>query len=819
MQIELEDIVVLSFPAAPTTLPTPKEISELISESDATTRTSVLVDLPKMNQIELNEILRRLSDSFMSRHGYENVGDSLDGVLPPEPSGISTLLTITKKLDGVTKIIRFGTQSFVSQPDQLWVEGFTIDGDMFIPNADAEIATSLTQELFAALEQGRAALSVLDLEKKIIQLSYIDAANAIKMLKSFGVKTFSNSKGEGEGEEDVPDTVTWSELPYVMQVPEPDTKFTGLVGKNTAISNGTTVPTTPGDLSDSTISSPMTQLIVIFDPAQPDTFSDIQKMLDTYIDRAARQVFIEAMVIEINEDGLKDIGVNWHMLDANNPTLLDLQAGKSNAGADGDTLNFTLIDLNLERAFTRFNEWWFDIDIRALVRDGKAEILSRPSVLTLNNRQASIRVGEDIPIATSTNVSNTNVLAFNFKYQPTGIMLNIRPRIANDGREVSMLIDTIVSSRVPGADLNLLDSAGNTVASAPTISSRRVQTYGIIPNNTPFIIGGLVNKETHTIHDKVPFLGDLPLIGGLFRADKTTTSKTEVIIVLTPHVLPQGGDHLSSMPKDHERFDNLDNELFRNSYRLRKDDIFDLAFINNHEKLQQYRDYVSNAIQEDYRLVTDSSHAPFANGHFPGESVMVTRMIYEVIKENNVHEPIQTEKLLYHTIDGSGNRALENISNTLANSVGEISLDGFFRDNRKQAVAIVFEGGNDIPQIGTLVCADRATWQEQLLKLNQNQNQHAIIISEKKDLDRLHKAVALKHFLEVNSGEDTLTLNNFKAGQYVMLPELHGGQVHIIDEDVAKYFYQTEHYYNATIQAINEAMDQLDKSIQESPLN
>ena len=52
-----------------------------------------------------------------------------------------------------------------------------------------------------------------------------------------------------------------------------------------------------------------------------------------------------------------------------------------------------------------------------------------------------------------------------------------------------------------------------------------------------------------------------------------------------------------------------------------------------------------------------------------------------------------------------------------------------------------------------------------------------------------------------------------------MLPELHGGQVHIIDEDVAKYFYQTEHYYNATIQAINEAMDQLDKSIQESPLN
>ncbi|MGY8753280.1 MAG: hypothetical protein ACKVIO_05230, partial [Phycisphaerales bacterium] len=91
------------------------------------------------------------------------------------------------------------------------------------------------------------------------------------------------------------------------------------------------------------------------------------------------------------------------MFDANTePSFLDITAGKTNAGADGDTFNLTLVDLNLERAFTQFNEWWFDVDIRAMVRDGKAEILSRPSILTLNNRQATIRVGEDIPIATST---------------------------------------------------------------------------------------------------------------------------------------------------------------------------------------------------------------------------------------------------------------------------------------------------------------------------------------------------------------------------------------------------------------------------------
>ena len=156
------------------------------------------------------------------------------------------------------------------------------------------------------------------------------------------------------------------------------------------------------------------------------------------------------------------------------------------------------------------------MNLRALLREGKAEILSRPSVLTLNNRQSTIRVGQDIPIATSTaGITNADMLSFNFEYLPIGIMLNIRPRISSDGSEVSMLIDTIVSSIVPGADLQIRDAAGILLASAPTISSRRVQTYGRIPNDTPFIIGGLVNKEHHTIHDKIPFLADIPIFGTL----------------------------------------------------------------------------------------------------------------------------------------------------------------------------------------------------------------------------------------------------------------------------------------------------------------
>ena len=805
----------------PVVAPSPAEIAELIEESERVTSTSLLLDLPRLNPTELDEVLQRLTDLYALGHGYTPGNNSIDKVLPSLQKNVHHNLTLVKKTSEQTKIIRFGHQVFISQPSQLWVEGYTIDNNTFSGNTDAEFVTAYTTELFASLETTRANLSVLDLEKKIIQLSYIDAPSAIQMLNGLGVSTFAKA-------EDVPDEVTWSSLPYVVQIPEPTGTDTGLVG-GTGITGGnfglTMVPSAAVKLGDKTISSPMTQLMVFFDPARPETFSDVRRMVTELVDRAARQIFIEGMVLEINEDGIKDIGINWHMFDANTePTFFEIDAGKKNAGAAGDTFNFTLLDLNLERAFTKFNEWWFDVDVRAMVRDGKAEILSRPSILTLNNRQATIRVGEDIPIATSTaGMSNADMLSFNFKYLPTGIMLNIRPRIAEDGKEVSMMIDTIVSSKVPGADLTITDTSGTVLASAPTISSRRVQTYGIIPNNTPFIIGGLVNKEHHTIHDKVPILGDLPLIGGLFRADRTETSKTEVIIVLTPHVLPTKGEILSAMPKDDPRFDHIGNELFRDSYRIKNEDVFDLAFIDNNERLTLYRDIVAAAIATNFRLASNPAYSPFANGHFPGESILVARMIYEIIKQQEIADKIQPARLAFFKSENDGGMNVQFLDVALARSVNEISMEGFFRDSRDIAMAVIYEKGKDIPIVTTIHCPDREVWRELVWELNQptpnGTPRQAFVIQNEADLLRLRRSVALKHFLELNSGTIALELDNFNVGQYVLIPDLDPKQVHILDSDVAKYFYQTEHYYNATLQAIQEATDWLEESLYDPTAN
>jgi hypothetical protein len=161
------------------------------------------------------------------------------------------------------------------------------------------------------------------------------------------------------------------------------------------------------------------------------------------------------------------------------------------------------------------------------------------------------------------------------------------------------------------------------------------------------------------------------------------------------------------------------------------------------------------------------------------------------------------------------------LDRALAQSVNGLSMKEFFRDSRQLALAIVFEDGEDVPSVETISCPDRETWREIVWNLNQptptGVERQAFVIQNKDDLLRIRRAVALKQFLELNNGDKALELTNFQVGQYILVPDLDPAQIHIIDADVAKYFYQTEHYYHATLDAIQEATQWLEESIQESP--
>jgi len=469
--------------------------------------------------------------------------------------------------------------------------------------------------------------------------------------------------------------------------------------------------------------------------------------------------------------------------------------------------------------------WDWNLAIRALVREGKAEILSRPSILTLDNRQCTIRVGQDIPIASSLEgmTSYTNRVSFSFEYLPTGILLNIRPRINEDGTEVTILVDTMVSATVPGADLEMRAPDNVVLASAPTISTRRVQTYSRIPNNTPLIIGGLVSSETISTKDKIPVLGDLPLVGIAFRGTSEKKAKREVIIVLTPHVLPERREVRRSFPKDEDNFDSFGNELYRDSYRIRSEDVFDLTFLLENRRIVSYRRMARQAAARNFRLGEVEPFRSFVQDRIPGESILVTRMIYEVIKRLDIAAPIQPSKIIYFESQEVGGYNVHFLDERIKDG-GKAGV----KDFGDQALAMTYTydresleqgrlGSEPIPDIRLVDCPDRDAWGALLWELNQptpeGQHRHTILIQNESDLLRLRRALALKRIVVLNGGDEHLRLRNFSVGKTLLMPELKDEQIHVIDADTARFFFHTEHYYAAALAEIEKRLNELDEML------
>ncbi len=801
------------------------EAAEMAAGKGVPPKSTKVISLPKLSLTEIKDLGKRIELDLESELGYTFTASALADALPAPPKGTIGDWIASKPSDGGVQVLRFGYQHFVSQPPQFWVMGVVIAADGALSlNPDLAAVEPAVTKIVASMKEMRANLTVRDLEPKLIQLSYTDAAAALSMLKGMGITTMNTTA-------EIPAKIEFPKLPYVVNIKDPDGKYTGLVGGGAKTNVGnfklSLSPGVASSMQDNAIASPTNQLLVLFHPAHPEQFSDVRRILDMLIDRPARQIFIECMVLEISQEGLRDLGVNWALNSNASPLNLQLEGGSSSAGGNEDTLTIGIPDTSLlNEVFEGQFKWDWDVTVRALIRTGKAEILSRPSVLTLNNRQSTIRVGEDIPIASSFQGTQASKISFSFQYLPTGILLNIRPRISESGDEVSMLIDTIVSARVPGEDLELRDPSNSVVlASAPRVSTRRVQTYGRIANNTPLIIGGLVAREQTLTKDKVPLLGDLPLIGMAFRSEKRDNLKREVIIVLTPHVLPSREELRRSLPKDDDQFDNFGNELFRDSYRIRNEDVFDLSFLLENRRIASYRERARQVAQKDFRLGEQEPFRSFVRDNVPGESILVSRMIYEVIKRLAVADIIQQSRIIYFESQQVGGYNVKFLEGLV-----EGDKKGQMRDFGDKALAITYHydrdsleegrlGSEPVPDIRLIDCPSREVWGTKLWELNQptpdGRDRHTILIQTESDVLRLRRALALKRIADLNGGIAQMRLANFSVGKVLLMPELKNDQIHVMDADTARFFFHTEHYYAATLSEIETQLKELDKLLRQ----
>ena len=779
--------------------------------------TGRLIDLPRLSRTELVELTDALVRHLETEVGYSAAEPDVAAAIPPLPEGAEGDRLLMRDGGDAPLAVRLGYWRYQARAPQFVFRGVIVRDGELTPSPDLPRIEEMLQTALAAFEEARANLKPQDLESRIIQLSYVDTAGAMSAMKGLGYSTF-------EAGAELPPELEFDRLPIVVELPAPKGEATGLIGAKSDTGESefgsTVVPTIASDMGTDVIASPMSRLLVLFHPAHPDQFSRVKQLLDEVIDRPARQVFVECMVLEISSIGLEELGIEWEFRE----NKWDIIVGALTAGLPPleDSLNV------LGAKSQDFDTDWM-ATIRALITDGKAEILSRPSVLTLNNRQATIRIGQDFPIATSQEglQGDASKISFDFKYLALGILLNIRPRINEDGSEISLLVDTMVSSIIPGAGLEIRDENGTLLASAPTVDSRRVQTYARVPNNTPFVVGGLVSRNKTEIHEKVPILGDIPILGLLFRSKSSTTVRREVIIVLTPYVIPEESHFSRALPKG-DLIESKDLNLFRDTPRILTEDIADVSFLYRNQRFQTYRDLAREAIREDFRIAEREPFRSFRNRRLPGEQVLVHRIFYNVLDRLRMEERVRADRIVVLTGEHTGGYEVAFLERVLRIRGVSDDYESFFTDHADKALALTFNdpgeatsgeslAGDPVPEMSIVDCPDREEWGRLMWELNQpdpnGRRRYTILLNSEEDLIRLRLAILVKFSLFINGAFRDPRVLDYIPGRVLEIPEPGPGHPHILDAEIARLFSHSVHFYAATIQEIEKALLRLDREL------
>ena len=164
-------------------------------------------------------------------------------------------------------------------------------------------------------------------------------------------------------------------------------------------------------------------------------------------------------------------------------------------------------------------------------RKGNGRIVSKPRIAAQSGSTAKIITGDALPILTAITLSGVNGVSQQVQYVNVGVTLQIAPRVSADGF-VTSHVYAVVSS-VTGFSQGY-----------PTISQRQAETSATVRDGDSFVIGGLTQDENITNKSKVPILGDIPLVGQAFRTDRNTRSRTELYIIVTPHVVHRVGTQM-----------------------------------------------------------------------------------------------------------------------------------------------------------------------------------------------------------------------------------------------------------------------------------
>ncbi|MFO1470717.1 MAG: type II secretion system protein GspD [Turneriella sp.] len=257
---------------------------------------------------------------------------------------------------------------------------------------------------------------------------------------------------------------------------------------------------------------------------------ELVKSLIQRIDLPRQQVFLEVLIVEIGLENTNEFGIDWLVGKQGGAQFNSTKIAQASGyiGTDG-TINTAKPSSLPGFTLTFVNDSITSIlgILNAHIGRSNFVVVSAPQVLTLDNQEAEINVGEDRPVqVNSLQAGLTGSLSKSFEYRPVGIKLKFTPQV-NKKRMVTLNLFQEVKG-ITSTDSN----SGN-----PIISKKDIKTFVRVADGQTIVIGGLVSNDRRTEMKKVPILGDLPLLGYLFKRIGTTTKRTNLMVFITPHIL------------------------------------------------------------------------------------------------------------------------------------------------------------------------------------------------------------------------------------------------------------------------------------------
>jgi len=310
--------------------------------------------------------------------------------------------------------------------------------------------------------------------------------------------------------------------------------------------------------------------------ATGDQIKNIRQVIRR-IDIPKVQVYVKARIVEINRNLASQIGIRYGF-EGGQITSNGLFTAAANMGASSSLMVSSTLLGFLDSTKTTYDSngnpitdttrpFKFDGDISKvfalgakldlLKQNGAAHILSEPSILCTNNKKASIYVGRTQSILTKAQQSTSGQanIVNSYSREDIGLTLNVKPRLSSNN-QVSLEIEAIIEDILPGSGSS---------ADRPTTTKRKVNTNAIVNNGETIILGGLVKNANGESVSKVPILGDIPIIGELFKSTGNAESSVNVVIYLTPYIVRRSSDlkRLRKSLEELERVQRKYNNLVR----------------------------------------------------------------------------------------------------------------------------------------------------------------------------------------------------------------------------------------------------------------